>query len=94
MPTLNFNGGHDVGFRAAHQIFDEAATSDTANGGGKVSPVFWGPNVKVGFTQTSTTLYQHQSMLRTVTVMDALRLSNPPGAAASAPSMSEFFVQK
>jgi hypothetical protein len=72
--------------------FDEAATSDTANGGGKVSPVFWGPNVKVGFTQTSTTVYQHQSMLRTV--MDALRLSNPPGAAASAPSMSEFFVQK
>ena len=72
--------------------FDEAATSDTAKGGGKVSPVFWGPNVKVGFTQTSTTVYQHQSMLRTV--MDALRLSNPPGAAASAPSMSEFFVQK
>jgi hypothetical protein len=72
--------------------FDEAATSDTANGGGKVSPVFWGPNVKVGFTQTSTTVYQHQSMLRTV--MDALRLSHPPGVAASAPSMSEFFVQK
>ncbi len=72
--------------------FDEAATSDTANGGGKVSPVFWGPNVKVAFTQTSATVYQHQSMLRTV--MDALRLSNPPGAAASAPSMSEFFLQK
>lgn len=72
--------------------FDEAATSDTAYGGGQVAPVLWGPNVKVGFTQTSTTVYQHQSMLRTV--MEALRLSNPPGAAASAPSMSEFFVQK
>jgi len=72
--------------------FDEAATSDTAYGGGQVAPVLWGPNVKVGFTQTSSTVYQHQSMLRTV--MEALRLSNPPGAAASAPSMSEFFVQK
>jgi phosphatidylinositol-3-phosphatase len=72
--------------------FDEAATSDTAYGGGQVAPVLWGPNVKVGFAQRSTTVYQHQSMLRTV--MEALRLSNPPGAAASAPSMSEFFVQK
>ncbi len=72
--------------------FDEAADSDTTNGGGHVSPVFWGPNVNQGFTQTSATLYQHQSMLRTV--MDALQLSNPPGAAASAPAMSEFFLQK
>jgi hypothetical protein len=72
--------------------FDEAATSDSAYGGGQVAPVLWGPNVKVGFTQTSTTVYQHQSMLRTV--MEALRLSNPPGAAASPPPMSEFFVQK
>jgi phosphatidylinositol-3-phosphatase len=72
--------------------FDEAADTDTANGGGHVSPVFWGPEVKVGYTQTSTTVYQHQSMLRTV--MEALRLSNPPGDAASAPSMSEFFLQK
>ncbi|MCU1304669.1 MAG: hypothetical protein JWQ87_4953 [Candidatus Sulfotelmatobacter sp.] len=72
--------------------FDEAADSDTTNGGGHVSPVLWGPNVNQGFAQTSATLYQHQSMLRTV--MDALQLSNPPGAAASAPAMSEFFVQK
>ena len=72
--------------------FDEAADTDTANGGGHVSPVFWGPKVKVAYTQTSTTIYQHQSMLRTV--MEALRLSNPPGDAASAPSMSEFFLQK
>src|ERR1700733_7879859 len=72
--------------------FDEAADTDTTNGGGHVSPVLWGPNVKTGFTQMSTTVYQHQSMLRTV--METLQLSNPPGAAASAPSMSEFFVQK
>jgi len=31
-------------------------------------------------------------MLRTV--MEALGLQNPPGNAASAPSMAEFFVQK
>jgi acid phosphatase len=75
--------------------FDEAETSDTAYGGGHVSPVFWGPNVLAGYTQTSTTIYQHQSMLRTI--MEALSLANPPGdaaTAATAPSMSEFFVQK
>jgi phosphatidylinositol-3-phosphatase len=72
--------------------FDEAADTDTTNGGGRVAAVLWGPNVKAGYTQTFTTVYQHQSMLRMV--MEALRLSNPPGEAASAPSMSEFFVQK
>ncbi|MFZ0859487.1 MAG: alkaline phosphatase family protein [Candidatus Sulfotelmatobacter sp.] len=72
--------------------FDEAADTDTAYGGGHVAPVLWGPNVKVGYTQTSSTVYQHQSMLRTV--MEALQLTNPPDAAASAASMAEFFVQK
>jgi Phosphoesterase family len=72
--------------------FDEGEDSDTTHGGGHVSPVFWGPDVLVGYTQTSTTVYQHESMLRTV--MEALGLQNPPGKAATAPSMSEFFVQK
>jgi hypothetical protein len=71
--------------------FDEAADTDATNGGGHVSPVLWGPNVKPGYTQTSTTLYQHESMLRTV--MEALGLPNPPGVAAQALSMTEFFVQ-
>jgi phosphatidylinositol-3-phosphatase len=71
--------------------FDEAATTDADYGGGKISPVLWGPIVKAGYTQTSTTVYQHESMLRTI--MEKLGLSAPPGAAASAPSMSEFFVQ-
>jgi acid phosphatase len=71
--------------------FDEAADSDTTHGGGHISPVLWGPNVKAGFTQTSTTVYQHESMLRTI--MEALSLQTPPGAAANAPSMTEFFVQ-
>jgi acid phosphatase len=70
--------------------FDEAADSDSTHGGGHVAPVFWGPKVKaVAYNQISTTLYQHQSMLHTV--MELLGLSNPPGAAASAPTMSEFF---
>jgi acid phosphatase len=71
--------------------FDEAADSDSENGGGHVSPVLWGPHVKIGYSQTSTTLYQHESMLRTL--IEALDLADPPGAAFSAPSMSEFFVQ-
>lgn len=71
--------------------FDESAFSDAAHGGGHVAPVFWGPAAKSGYTQASTTLYLHESMLRTI--MDELGLPNPPGAAANAPSMSEFFVK-
>jgi hypothetical protein len=70
--------------------FDEAVDSDTTHGGGHVPAVMWGPNVKAGYTQQSTTVYQHQSMLRTI--MEALQLANPPGAAATAPSMGEFFA--
>ena len=70
--------------------FDEAMLNDTTHGGGHIAPVLWGPNVKVGYTQTSSTVYQHESML--ATMMEALQLSNPPGAAATAPPMAEFFV--
>ncbi|MGC1872881.1 MAG: alkaline phosphatase family protein [Acidobacteriaceae bacterium] len=72
--------------------FDEAADSDTTHGGGHIACVLWGPAVKSGYQQTSTTVYQHQSML--ATQMELLGLTNPPGAAASAPLMNEFFVQK
>ena len=72
--------------------FDESADSDTAHGGGHVATVMWGPIVKAGYRQTSRTVYQHQSMLRTE--MELLGLSNPPGAAASAPLMNEFFVRR
>lgn len=71
--------------------FDEAATTDTRHGGGHIPAVLWGPVVKSDYRQQSATVYQHQSMLRTI--MIALGLSSPPGAAATAPSMSEFFVQ-
>ncbi len=72
--------------------FDEADDSDVSYGGGQVAPVLWGPIVKTGYRQTSLTIYQHQSMLRTM--MEALELTNPPAAAAKAPSMAEFFVQQ
>lgn len=73
-------------------LFDEAATSDTTHGGGHVAAVFWGPGVKAGFTQSSSTVYQHQSML--ATIMELLNLSNPPADASTAPQMNEFFVQQ
>jgi acid phosphatase len=72
--------------------FDESVVADTAHGGGHVAPVFWGPIAKTAYVQNSSTVYQHESMLRTV--MEVLGLSNPPGAAAVAPDMSEFFVLK
>ena len=72
--------------------FDEAATADTTHGGGHVASVLWGPLVKVGYQQTTTTLYQHESLLSTV--MELLGLPNPPAAAATAPPMAEFFVQR
>jgi len=72
--------------------FDESVESDVSHGGGRVSPVFWGPIIKAGYRQTSSTVYQHESMLRTV--MELLQLQNPPGAAANAPSLTELVVQK
>jgi phospholipase C len=73
-------------------LFDESVDTDGAHGGGHIAPIFWGPNVKAGYIQASTTLYQHQSMLRTI--LQALQLSDNLAAAAAAPSMGEFFVQK
>jgi acid phosphatase len=71
--------------------FDEAADSDSTHGGGHIATVFWGPLAKTGYRQSSSTVYQHESMLRTI--MQILGLPNPPGAAGSAPPMSEFFVK-
>lgn len=72
--------------------FDESADSDTANGGGHVAAVFWGPLAAPGYQQKSSNLYQHPSMLRTI--MEVLSLPNPPGDAAGATDMAEFFVQR
>jgi acid phosphatase len=67
--------------------WDESEITDFTNGGGQVATVMVGPHVKSGFR--SVTVYQHQSSLRLV--LDALKVSDLPGAAASAFSMGEFF---
>jgi hypothetical protein len=68
-------------------VFDEAATSDTANGGGHVAAVIISAKVKQGFQ--STILYQHQSVLRLI--LQGLRVSNLAGASSTDPEMEEFF---
>jgi acid phosphatase len=68
--------------------FDEAADTDTALGGGRVAWIAVSPaHSRTGFT--STTLYQHESTLRLV--LQGLGVSALPGAAATAPDMTEFF---
>jgi len=67
--------------------WDEAASTDFTNGGGQVATVLVGPHIKTGFK--SVAMYQHQSLLRLV--LDSLKVSDLPGAAAVAPSMGEFF---
>ena len=68
-------------------LFDEAATSDSTHGGGHVACLIISPFAQKAYQ--STTLYQHQSALRMA--LEALGVSQLPGAAASAPAMSEFF---
>jgi len=67
--------------------FDESVTTDVTEGGGQVMTVLVGPHVKPAFR--STTLYQHQSVLRLI--LELLKVSDMPGASATANSMGEFF---
>jgi len=69
--------------------FDEGDIDDTAHGGGHVTTLVISSKAKSGFQ--STTFYQHQSTL--ALMLTALRVSDLPGAAATAPSMAEFFRQ-
>ena len=68
-------------------VFDEAEDTDTAHGGGHVPAILVSP--KVHSKYQSTTLYQHEGTLRLV--MEGLGLTDLPGAAATAPDMTEFF---
>jgi phosphatidylinositol-3-phosphatase len=68
-------------------VFDEGDATDTAHGGGHIAAVVVSPKAKPGYT--STTLYQHESLLRLV--LEASGVSSFPGNAASAPNMLEFF---
>ena len=67
--------------------WDEGYQGDTANGGGQVAMTLVGPSVKRGYKSSS--FYQHQSLLRTIS--EALG-SAPMADAVSAPSMAEFFT--
>ena len=68
-------------------LFDEAG-SDNTNGGGRIAWVVISSRTKTGYQ--STTLYQHESTLRLI--LEALGLTQLPGAAATAPGMGEFFT--
>lgn len=68
-------------------VFDESIVTDTQGGGGHVAAVVIGPKVKPGYS--STTVYQHQSTLRTI--LEALGADPALGAAGNAPDMKEFF---
>lgn len=68
-------------------VFDESYDSDTAYGGGHVAAIVIGPKVKGG--RKPTTLYQHQSTLKTL--MEALGVPTYPGAAGSAPAITGVF---
>jgi phosphatidylinositol-3-phosphatase len=70
--------------------FDESVFTDLAPaplGGGQVATVLVSPLAKPGYQ--STKFYQHESALRLM--MEGLGIKDLPGAAASAPAMSEFF---
>jgi uncharacterized protein YjdB len=68
-------------------LFDESG-SDNTNGGGRVAWVAVSPS-KSKRPYQSTTLYQHESTLRLT--LKGLGVTVFPGAAATAPDMSEFF---
>ena len=74
--------------------FDEAETSDNSFGGGHVVWIAVGPDVRQGYpppkSEIPVRLYQHPSTLRFM--MRLLGLSSFPGAAATAPDMTEFIL--
>jgi phosphatidylinositol-3-phosphatase len=68
--------------------FDESETTDTAYGGGHVPTIIVSSQGKKNYV--SQTLFQHESTLQLT--LAASGVNSFPGAAASAPSMAEFFT--
>jgi len=68
-------------------VFDEANTSDSTDGGGRVAALILSPKARQGYR--STTFYQHQSTLHLI--LQGLGITAYPDAASSAPAMGEFF---
>lgn len=67
--------------------WDESDVNDMAHQGGHVATILIGSKVRSGYQ--STNVYQHQSALKLT--MQLLGVTDFPGAAASAPDMSDFF---
>jgi hypothetical protein len=68
-------------------VFDEADTTDSANGGGHVAAFIISPKAKQGYQ--STPLYQHQSTLRLI--LHVLGAPTYPAAANTPPEMGGSF---
>ncbi len=69
-------------------LFDESASTDTVNGGGRVAAVVAGPNVKRGYK--STTFYSHKNLLKTV--LQALGVNTAPAAVSTSVAMKDMFA--
>lgn len=67
--------------------WDESDVNDMANQGGHVATILIGSKVRAGYQ--SSNMYQHQSALKLT--MQLLGVTDFPGAAATAPDMSDFF---
>ena len=67
-------------------VFDEAATSDSSQGGGHVAMLVLGPAVKPAYQ--SSTFYQHQNTLHLL--VNGTGAAAAPGSSANASDMSEF----
>jgi hypothetical protein len=68
--------------------FDESDMSETAHGGGQVATVIVSQQAKKNYV--SHTFFRHESTLRLTLAASGVNVF--PGAAASAPDMSEFFM--
>jgi phospholipase C len=68
-------------------VFDEGDLLDIQHFGGQVAAVIVSPLAKAGYQ--SKTFYEHASTLRLM--LEGLRVTDLPGAAATAPDMGEFF---
>src|SRR5438132_9585246 len=69
-------------------VFDESDSDNTHGDGRVVALLFSPPSSRTA--HQSTTLYQHQSVLRLM--LEGLGIKTLPGAAATAPKMWEFFT--
>ena len=81
----------DSSFQASGLLiitFDEGDQSDTNHGGGQVATVIVSTKARTNYT--SQTVFQHQSTLRLS--LAALGVDAFPGAAGTAPDMTEFFT--